>query len=82
MFGEDLAETLKAAKAVNKSGIELKPDTSSGNYSKYGVAAQRPLNLLGSSPGAQTTGGQQCARNTRARMSSQVQHAAYPRRHP
>lgn len=45
LFGNDLAETLKSAKAVNKSGIDLKADSANKiAANKFKTAGQRPLN--------------------------------------
>ncbi|KAJ8733652.1 hypothetical protein PYW07_014203 [Mythimna separata] len=45
LFGENLAETLKSAKAVNKSGIELKAEASSKTANTYYKGpASRALN--------------------------------------
>lgn len=45
LFGENLAETIKSAKAVNKSGVELKADIANKNQPKQSnMPHPRPLN--------------------------------------
>jgi hypothetical protein len=53
LFGENLADTIKCAKAVNKSGIELKADLISKNQAKRaatGPAGSKPLNRKAPAP--------------------------------
>lgn len=44
LFGENLADTLRSAKAVNKSGIELKAEPNKAANTSYKGAVSRPLN--------------------------------------
>lgn len=44
LFGDNLAETLKSAKAVNKSGVELKADTINKSNTRFRGTGPRPLN--------------------------------------
>lgn len=46
LFGEDLPETLKSAKAVNKSGAELKPEpVKPAGQRRFNPSGQKPLPL-------------------------------------
>lgn len=51
LFGEKLADTLKAAKTINKSGSEIKISTTSRPHMKYNMAT-RSLNSRGPAPGS------------------------------
>lgn len=66
LFGKDLSETLKAAKTVNKSGAELKPQTT-----------PRPT---GSGPRPSTSTSQ--AKNWRAPVPQQQYRQPYRQQHP
>lgn len=57
LFGESLAETLKAAKSINKSGVELKADQPNNNTAKRSkLPNQRNLNRKAPGPSYRQSG--------------------------
>ncbi|KAI5651770.1 hypothetical protein NE865_00107 [Phthorimaea operculella] len=63
LFGEQLSETLKSAKAVNKSGAELKIDSSKNNPKKAKPPVPQNLNRKAAPPRRQAGAAVQAPRN-------------------
>lgn len=80
LFGEDLAETLKSAKAVNKSGTELKAESSNKTaYTNYKGPAPRALNRRAPPQARRPPAGSAPAPRSRELAASRV---PYPPRPP
>lgn len=76
LFGENLSDTLKSAKAVNKSGADLKvPDVTKNLMKKAKPQVTQPLNRKAAAPTRRPTG---AAPAPRGRAAAAAPRAHYP----